>query len=73
MTASCLQIGQPIPKGGDPITTLSNLDRMSEAEKALLDLYLDDNAIWRPQSGPQTEAYLSTADELFYGGSAGGG
>lgn len=30
-------------------------------------------AVWYPQTGPQSLAYLSTADELFFGGSAGGG
>jgi hypothetical protein len=29
--------------------------------------------VWAPNPGPQTEAYLSEADELFYGGEAGGG
>lgn len=29
--------------------------------------------VWYPQEGPQTAAYLSQADELFYGGAAGGG
>lgn len=28
---------------------------------------------WFPNPGPQTEAYFSEADELFYGGAAGGG
>lgn len=28
---------------------------------------------WIPSPGPQTEAYLSDADEIFYGGQAGGG
>ena len=28
---------------------------------------------WLPQPGPQTEAYYSEADELLYGGAAGGG
>lgn len=28
---------------------------------------------WVPHSGPQTDAYFCKADELFYGGSAGGG
>ena len=28
---------------------------------------------WIPQQGPQTEAYFSEADELLYGGAAGGG
>lgn len=29
--------------------------------------------LWVPNEGPQTEAYNSPADELFYGGQAGGG
>ena len=29
--------------------------------------------VWLPQVGPQTDAYFSKADELFYGGQAGGG
>lgn len=32
-----------------------------------------DMTIWVPQPGPQTRAYYSEADELFYGGQAGGG
>lgn len=29
--------------------------------------------VWVPNPGPQTEAYFSVADELFYGGQSGGG
>ena len=29
--------------------------------------------VWAPQEGPQTRAYFSEADELLYGGAAGGG
>lgn len=29
--------------------------------------------LWAPSPGPQFEAYFSQADEIFYGGSAGGG
>lgn len=29
--------------------------------------------VWAPNVGPQTEAFFSEADELFYGGEAGGG
>lgn len=29
--------------------------------------------VWVPNAGPQTDAYFSPADELFYGGEAGGG
>jgi len=34
---------------------------------------LRDGRKWLPNPGPQTEAYFSEADELFYGGGAGGG
>jgi hypothetical protein len=30
-------------------------------------------AVWAPQEGPQARAYFSKADELLYGGAAGGG
>lgn len=32
-----------------------------------------DTRLWQPLPGPQTMAYYSQADELLYGGSAGGG
>lgn len=43
--------------------------------KALVDMALQETADkhWLPLPGPQTEAYFSEADEVFYGGSAGGG
>lgn len=31
------------------------------------------NRMWLPQPGPQSDAYYSDADELLYGGAAGGG
>lgn len=40
---------------------------LSEALKAT------ENYRWVPNPGPQTEAYFCKADELFYGGQAGGG
>lgn len=30
-------------------------------------------SLWVPNPGPQTDAYICEADELFYGGQAGGG
>jgi hypothetical protein len=33
----------------------------------------NQHPIWTPQPGPQTQAYLSQADLLLYGGAAGGG
>lgn len=34
---------------------------------------MDNQKIWEPSQGPQTEAYLTSADITFYGGAAGGG
>jgi len=49
--------------------------RMEPGELAELDKLLapELNAKWLPNPGPQTEAYLSEADLLLYGGAAGGG
>lgn len=51
------------------------IERMSAEEKAELDeiLLSGEQEIWVPQPGPQTMAYESEADILFYGGAAGGG
>lgn len=51
------------------------IGRMSADEKAELDeiLLSGEQEIWVPQPGPQTMAYESEADILFYGGAAGGG
>lgn len=38
-----------------------------------LSLLESDKAIWRPQPGPQADAFYSEADITGYGGSAGGG
>lgn len=45
---------------------------MTPAELAEVDELLSRD-IWMPLPGPQTEAYFCEADELFYGGAAGGG
>lgn len=48
---------------------------MSPDELAELDELLSDElrATWIPNPGPQTDAFLSEADLLLYGGAAGGG
>lgn len=43
------------------------------SEKAYLEKVSNRMARWVPQSKPQWLAFLSRADELFYGGAAGGG
>ena len=46
---------------------------LSEPAIRLVDRVLTNDALWYPLPGPQVDAYLSPADELFYGGAAGGG
>lgn len=48
---------------------------MTPEMRAAVDSFLmvANPAIWVPQNGPQSAAYHSEADILFYGGSAGGG
>lgn len=46
---------------------------LTASERVLVDLLNSPNPLWLPQVGAQMEAFLSDADELFYGGAAGGG
>ena len=47
---------------------------LTPRERAEMDrLLTTDRRLWRPLPGPQAQAYQSEADELFYGGAAGGG
>jgi len=43
------------------------------SEKSYLQQVTDKTARWTPQNKPQWFAFLSRADEIFYGGAAGGG
>jgi hypothetical protein len=49
------------------------LNSLLPSEKSYLDRIQNRTATWIPQSKPQWLALLSRADELFYGGAAGGG
>lgn len=51
------------------------LDSDPDLERELSQFISPDSIeeVWVPNPGPQTMAYFSQADELFYGGSAGGG
>lgn len=50
------------------------MDIFSEDELSVIDSLIGDiTPIWVPLPGPQSEAYYSLADILYYGGSAGGG
>lgn len=67
------------------MTDLAALVDLDEADLADLMRYLSPNelaqlseilaarTVWEPLPGPQTMAYHSLADELYYGGAAGGG
>lgn len=57
----------------DIIARLAGLPKETQDEilKAATDATA--NLAWIPNPGPQTDAYFSEADELFYGGQAGGG
>lgn len=49
------------------------LDNMPPGEQADLLDRCRASLPWTPNPGPQTEAFLSPADELYFGGAAGGG
>ncbi len=49
------------------------LPYLTSRERAELDKLLIVSKLWGPNAGVQTEAYFSPAEELFYGGAAGGG
>ena len=57
----------------DILEQLKRLDpgKLAELNKDVM--AATKNKIWVPNPGPQTEAYNCQADELFYGGQAGGG
>lgn len=46
-------------------------DKRREVEQSALEA--TRHMIWVPNPGPQTDAYMTLADETFYGGQAGGG
>ncbi|WP_180267921.1 hypothetical protein [Nostoc linckia] len=46
-----------------------SLDRTTRQVQGASKVLLDQ--LWKPQDGPQTEAFLSPADELLFGGAAG--
>ena len=54
---------------------LATFKGMSPEQRAAVDSFLmvANPAIWVPQDGPQSAAYHSEADIVFYGGAAGGG
>lgn len=62
---------QPLPTKSE---LLGFFKCLTSSELAELDQLLISNPDpWLPQPGPQTAAFYSLADELYYGGAAGGG
>lgn len=58
----------------DPKELVRLIPHMTVEEKAELDALLTDGLpSWIPQIGPQSVAFYSEADIVFYGGAAGGG
>jgi hypothetical protein len=58
-------------KAGDVHALLKHMTPEERAE--VLQLARLDTAIWRPNPGPQSDAYYSEATVIGYGGAAGGG
>jgi hypothetical protein len=58
----------------DEVVALLNQIPPEEAKNLIESAFkLTEGLVWVPNPGPQMAAYDSEADELFYGGSAGGG
>lgn len=57
----------------DLIKSIDGLPPDQRQEMAEAALMATDGMPWLPQIGPQTDAYFCDADDLFYGGQAGGG
>lgn len=57
----------------DILAKLNGLDPKARAEVERLAVSATSGMRFVPNLGPQTDAYLSQADEIFYGGQAGGG
>jgi len=53
--------------------TVESLPSLSKQEQELILLLSQEDPIWLPQPGAQQRAWLTPADELYYGGQAGGG
>lgn len=63
----------PILPSWDDSQLCSLLDSLSPAEQVSLQNDLSAVVPWTPYPGPQSQAFLSEAEELYYGGAAGGG
>jgi len=55
------------------INRVAGLDVKTKEEFTQGIMDATEGLLWIPTPGPQTRAYFSEADELYYGGQAGGG
>src|SRR3954469_19470728 len=55
------------------VARLTQLPKKNRTEAIDLAVKSTATMAWVPNPGPQTQAFLCEADELFYGGEAGGG
>src|SRR3954454_1074825 len=55
------------------VARLTQLPEKSRTEAIDLAVKSTATMAWVPNPGPQTQAFVCKADELFYGGEAGGG
>lgn len=75
MSAVLEQIAASIGREVTTADVLRLLNELDDAGRNEVDQLIASGSlpVWVPQPGPQTAAYNSPADVLFYGGSAGGG
>lgn len=66
MTSSALRID-------DILASLGALDPSTREAVVSQAMHANSSRLWLPNPGPQTTAFFTEADELFYGGQAGGG
>jgi hypothetical protein len=57
----------------DFLSTIAGVPPAQKAEIVASAVQATKDMCWVPNPGPQTDAFFSPADELFYGGQAGGG
>lgn len=57
----------------DILTALGGMDESTRRAAVQQAETLTKGRAWLPNPGPQVDAFFSEADELFYGGQAGGG
>ena len=65
----------PSPQPASFEDSLKWVSKLTPEQRAALEESIQEStrALWAPSPGPQARAYFSEADEVYYGGAAGGG